>query len=413
MGSKPGFYKNVYFLLKGNMLFQVITILTLMVVTRFYTTEEIGEYVVFCSIATIVGNVSTGRLELALMIPISKQETENIFLTGVKFSFITSVIVLIFSLLIIFFNQSGWVYIILPLGIYTLGITLLQAQLLNKNEQFKEVGKGKVLFGLVTSFIHIFVFYTIGNNVYILIAGYLIGLLCMSFYYWFHLKNIVNFKIINNSIFKSTLKANKSFPTINNIGSLFNLLANQGPVVLIESFFGGPLAAFYSVVQKSLNAPSSLLSRAFSDVFFKKVTDGNSTQKQIKNFVKINLKYFAILILIGFSIIFIFGDFLYVNLFGEKYIESSKIAKITILFFMTRFAVTSLNSIVIAKGWLKLDLRFNLFLFLSQITPILVGHYIFDMQILTIILLMTILGVLAYFYLGFLVYSVINQKEDF
>lgn len=411
MIAKPSFYKNVYFLLKGNLLFQIITIVTLMLITRFYTADNIGKYVVFCSIATILGNISTGRFELALMIPVCKKDTNNIFLTGVKFSLILSCICFLGVLFLFLLKLNNGIYFILPLAIFTLGVTLLQAQLLNKNEKFKEVGTGKVLFGIVTSLIQIVFFFIYKSSVYVLIMGYLTGLMTMFFYYWLQLKGVIDFKIINNNVFKSTLITNKSFPIINNLGSLFNLLANQGPVVLIESFFGGSFAAFYSVVQKSLNAPSSLLSRAFSDVFFKKVTNINSGQKEISDFVKKNLKYFGILIIVAVGTIFLFGDFLYVNLFGKEYIVSSKIAKITILFFMTRFVITSLNSIVIAKGWLKSDLKFNILLFLSQITPILFGYYVLEMSIFKIIFVMTFLGILSYLYLGLLVYLGINQKD--
>lgn len=406
------FFKNVYLLLRGNMLFQIITILTLTQITRIFSSNSIGVYVVFCSVTTILGSISTGRLELALMLPKSKLEANNIYVTGRSLSLIIGALSFLFIIANIFFGffeRIGLVYLFLPLTIVLLGNSLLQNQLLNRNEKFKEAGAGKVVFGLATSIFQLSFGFFI-NDELILIIGYFIGLLSMNLYFHLSLKSIITVNFISVNRFKVILFQNKLFPTINNLGSFFNLFANQGPVILIESFFGATLAAYFSIVQKSLNAPSSLLSRAFSDVFFKKVTDVNSTSVEIRVFVKKTLKYFALIVFVSTIVIVFFGEFLYSNIFGEEYIASAAIAKIMILFFMIRFVVTSLNSIVIAKGWLKSDLKFNIYLFLSQVVPLLVGYYC-GITINIIIMAMTFLGVLTYGYLGFLVYLGINHDK--
>ncbi|PHR73268.1 MAG: hypothetical protein COA67_03655 [Lutibacter sp.] len=409
--TQPSFYKNVYFLLRGSVLFQIITIVSLALITRIYEPEVIGKYAVFFSITTIFGTIGTGRLELALMIPKTNIESNNIFLTGKRLSLYISTVIMLIVLLNMQFNVleslNSKVYLLFPIATFFLSNTLLQAQKLNRSNKFKEVGIGKFLFGLTIAFIQLFFSYFYATET-TLVLGFLIGLLVLMLYYKYH---IVLDNNLTHKKFLITLRQNKLFPLINNLGSFFNLLANQGPIILVELFFGATLTAYLSVVQKSLNAPSSLLSRAFSDVFFKKVTDKKTTQSELKRFVKLNLKYFLLLSVLAFIVIFFFGEEVYTLVFGIKFIESSKIARIMISFFLMRFIVTGLNSIIIARKWLKLDLTFNILLFLSQITPIIIGFY-FNLEFYSIITLMTIFGALSYLYLGFLVYLGINKKQE-
>ena len=176
-------------------------------------------------------------------------------------------------------------------------------------------------------------------------------------------------------------------------------------------FFGAASVGFYSVAQKTLNAPASLLSRAFSDVFFKEVSSSKSQfNANLEAFFVKNLKLLFLASLVILGVFFLVGKTVYIYLFGEVYIESYTMALYVIYFFLVRFIVTSMNSIVISKGLLKIDFKFNILLFVSQLIPLIIGGYL-DYSIYVILPIMCVLGILAYLYLFSHTYRLIKNNS--
>ena len=69
---KSEFNKNVFTLIKGTTLAQLIVILASPILTRIYTPEDFGVFALFSSALLILGAVATGKYELALMFPRKK-----------------------------------------------------------------------------------------------------------------------------------------------------------------------------------------------------------------------------------------------------------------------------------------------------------------------------------------------------
>lgn len=83
MVFKSNFFRNVLILLKGNVLFQVTIVLTLIFLARYFSPEELGEYAVYISVISIVGTIAPGRLEMAIMLPENDKEAYNIFVLSI------------------------------------------------------------------------------------------------------------------------------------------------------------------------------------------------------------------------------------------------------------------------------------------------------------------------------------------
>lgn len=399
------FFKNVLVLFSGNFLFQLITILSLILISRYYSPEIVGEYAVFLSINTIICTFATGRLEMALMLPDNEEETKNIFLSSF---FLVVLIVLLTSLFFLILFLCGaigdklYLIYILPITIFLSSLSLLNIQYLNRKEKFKTVSIGKVMSAALTAIIQLgsIVLY---KNVIIIILAYPLGLLLTNGYYLLKLNEKFNFLSVKFISIKNTLIKYKNFPFTSNISSLFNMFANQGPVILIEIVFGSAISGFYSIVQKTLNAPTSLIGMAFSQVFYKKITSEVSFEETKKLMVD-SSKYFILLTIPILLVVLFFSEYLYTTVFGEKYIISAEIAKTMILFFLVRLVIVSQNSLLIARGKLKLDLKFNIAYAFSVLSPIFLASYI-GYGWNTTIILMTILGTSYFIILGYYLFS--------
>ena len=72
------FYKNIFTLLKGSVLAQLIPLIISPFITRLYTPKELGVLAIFSSISVILGSVVNGRYEQALVLV--KTEKEAVFI---------------------------------------------------------------------------------------------------------------------------------------------------------------------------------------------------------------------------------------------------------------------------------------------------------------------------------------------
>ncbi len=67
--EKHKFIKNIATLMSGTVLAQLITFLSMLLITNFYTASDFGVYALFISVSSIFIVIATGRYELAIILP--------------------------------------------------------------------------------------------------------------------------------------------------------------------------------------------------------------------------------------------------------------------------------------------------------------------------------------------------------
>ncbi|NLO70097.1 MAG: oligosaccharide flippase family protein [Porphyromonadaceae bacterium] len=92
------FIRNVSILASGSILGQLVVVATAPLLTRLYTVEAFGVLSVFTSICTIFALFSTGRYELAIVLPESEQKAIKLIKLILKIALVLS----LFYLLTIF-----------------------------------------------------------------------------------------------------------------------------------------------------------------------------------------------------------------------------------------------------------------------------------------------------------------------
>ena len=96
------FIKNVSVLASGTIIGQIVVILASPILTRLYTVEAFGILSVFTSVCTILSLFSTGRFELAIVLP---KLNENA-LKLIKLIFYIAIIVSFFYFIVIFISKE-------------------------------------------------------------------------------------------------------------------------------------------------------------------------------------------------------------------------------------------------------------------------------------------------------------------
>ena len=75
---KSEFSKNVLTLMTGTTIAQTIPVAISPILTRIYTPEDFGIFAIYLAITAILGNIVSGRYELAIMIPKKDEDAINL-----------------------------------------------------------------------------------------------------------------------------------------------------------------------------------------------------------------------------------------------------------------------------------------------------------------------------------------------
>jgi O-antigen/teichoic acid export membrane protein len=362
--------KQVFILASGNLLYQGLFFVFILLTTRLFGVDFVGELSIFLSFGVIFSVLSTLRFELAIMHAIDEDEQNNLF----WLSFFSCLVVFSMFLLayfsMIFFNISlPWH---LPwAGLYgcLLGLQNTMFQLAMKKSLTRLVSEIKII-GVLVSVAYVFIAWMFNLHedtiCVALCAGIGISILRA-------LKSInvsISNRIRNKGVVKLLIKKYIDFPLFNLPSGFINIIAGQGPLIIIAFFFGKTSAGYFSIAQKTLNVPVNLIGNAVSLVLYKYASS-------VDNYGGLKDKLQVITLLLMLAIIpvwfffYLISEDLYAFVFGEELRTAGVIANVLIVFFYIRLLVVSQSSILLGIKKLKLDLYLNIIIAVFVLLPFL------------------------------------------
>ncbi len=402
--SKDKLYKHVFTLVKGTVLAQVIGILAQPLLRRLYTPEEFGVYALYVAVISIFSIISTGRFDMAIVLPKKNEEAQKLFNLSIIISFLFSLLLFILLFFIgdiiiekiiekefidkSFQSQINWLKLsiyLLPVGIFLLSIINVLNYWFTREEKYNDIVKSKIS----NSFTNVGSTTALGYSSFSflgILIGYIIGNLT-GVLYFFYLKSKQEKLDLENVSYKSLVHNYKDFPTKSLFSGLLNMLASQLPIILIGTMFGAAILGFYELIIRVLNIPLTMVGRSISQVFYKKISEDIKNEKEIGEYVRSFSIKLLLLMLVPMSIIFFFGENVFAFLFGEDYRISGELAAYFSLFFLIRFVYYSQSTLYTAKRKLGIELKQNLIYLLTQILGLILGFYYFNDYKTTFILL--------------------------
>jgi len=371
---KSEFTRNVLTLMTGTTIAQAIPIAISPILTRIYTPEDFGVFALFLAMVSILASIANGRYELAIMLPEKDEDAINIFALGFIITtfiscFLLVVIIMFHNDFLAIFNNKNigvWLYFI-PIAIFFTGLFNILNYFNNRKKNYKDLAKATVLKSIILAIVQLSIgFFKQGAGG--LISGQLLSLLVANTKL---LKNIIKDKMLISKISKQKIiavaKRYKNFPKFSMWAILANTLSVQLTNILVSSFYSIATLGLYSLVQRVLSMPSSLIGSSIGKVFFQQATrEKQKTGKVIKSFNNTVKK----LILIGlpfFIVLFFIVEDLFAIVFSEEWRIAGVYAKILIPLFFIRFVSSSVSSILIVFEKQKAELIINILLLLSSI----------------------------------------------
>lgn len=383
--TKGAFSKNVLILFTGTVIAQAIPLAVSPVLTRLFSPEDFGLFALYFGISQIISVFITGRYEMAIILPERDDEAINI----VALSMIITLFISIISLLIIFPLRNVLAAILnspdianylwlIPVTVFAIGVYTIFNFWLNRKGYYRNITTGKITRSAFSSL------FSIGFGMTLVKAGGLIiadtiGQLVAGLFVFFRSVKSDRDKIsdISKAAMMRQAKRYVHFPKFNIISGLFEKASGQLPVILLASFFGTAISGLFSLSQRIIAAPGSIIGASVGDVFRQQVSiEYQKTGECSETFLDL-LKLLLLIGVIPFSVLTVFAPFLFSFIFGPEWRIAGEYAQIMTLMFFLSFVVGPLSNMFIIAEKQKIDLFIQIILFIFVSVSFIVGYNIF------------------------------------
>lgn len=369
-------------MLSGNTMSQVIPFVVAPILSRIFSPEEFAVLANFMAIVSVIGIISTGRLELAVPIPVEQKKAQDIVFTG----FVITLLLGILSLLIpLFAYQIGEMYNdsqlpkylwLVPLAVISFGLLGLTSNWNLRHERFHLLSLGKIIQSVVNNGLAALLGY-IGWGIDGLIISWLLSQYVNILILLIGVNRKVNYKDYGILTLKTTLKEYKDFPLINSLHAFSDIFITQFLLYwIISTYFGFLELGLFAMMNKYVKAPIVLISSSVSQLFYveagKAINKGESLVPIIKKTIRT-----SVLFAIPFTIILLLaGPIIFKLYLGEKWEIAGVYAQCLAPMLFLYFILSPISGLPILLNKQKKAFVFTLFGYSLTVIALFVGVWL-------------------------------------
>lgn len=387
-------FKDIFVLVSGTALAQIIPILLQPVLRRFFTPEEFGAYAVYLSITGILVVLASLRYEYAIVLPGKDKQAANLVLLAVFINILFSLLLMIFILV---FNRpilaviklpheySLFLYLV-PAGVFLFSLyQSLNYWLIRKKRFFnvslnKFVRRGTEGTGQIA--------FMISQKPAGLVLGDIMG----------HIANVISgtvqllrsgFKMTYISLTKIKYVSKKynEYPRFNLLPGFMSACSYLLPAIFINKFYSTVYTGYFDLSKLMLSIPLALVATSISNVLLQRISENYRRKESILNDLYSVFRLVLIIALIEIVIIRIWGIELFSFFFGSEWEFSGEISRWLVWSFAFNFLVASFTSIFISLKRIKLMSAWQLFYFLAILSLVFFRQTEFEVFLKTYVLI--------------------------
>lgn len=372
---RGSFAKSVITLMTGTGLAQLLPLLLSPILTRLYTPEEFGVFALYASICAVLVVFVTGKYELAIVVPKTDSEAVNLVVISMLLSFTVS---FLFLMAILIWNENiadllghpelrRWLYLI-PLATLILGCYHSLNFWANRRIRYKDMAVSRIVQSGSSGVVQLGAGFSKWG-----LAGLMVGQICGQLLSTLFLALSINryernfFRRVSFKRMRCVARKYIKYPKYMVSGQAMNVGGSELPLLLLAIFFGAGVAGFYSLAQRVMMAPLSLVANAIGDVYRQRAAEDYNLQGQCTVIFLASLKRLLLFAFIPMLPILFLGPTIFSFVFGEEWRAAGEVAVVIsfLMFFQTIYL--PLSSTVVLRGWLLLDSVWNLIRVLSVI----------------------------------------------
>jgi lipopolysaccharide exporter len=398
------FYTSLGILMSGNAIAQGINFLFSILFARLFNLNDFGEFGIFTACIFVIGEVLNLKMDQALVLCKNECEVSSTIKFANKIGFYISIFGTFVFYVFQLKNEGALLLsLLLFLALFIFGRLqmVLTHHLWLKN--FKLISVSRFLQVIFGSFITLISF-KLFPNLNPLIIGFILGNLFAFLFLYFNIhKN--NVSISTDSLNFNPKGSFRNFLTYGTFSSLLNVLNKNLPFFLFKNFYGLETLGSFSFSNRIIQAPLGIVTQSLGKVFFQKAAE-NDDKEPLLNYLLIKNTLFFSCITGFFPMLFlsIFGTWIFVFLFGEKWQEAGKMTMILAPLFFMSFISQPISMYLDVKKELKWEFFYNLsFLIARFLLLYFVGlRFSFEFSLYAYV----VVGILFYFILLLKLYSI-------
>lgn len=360
---QSGFARSVMTLMTGTGLAQVLPIALSPILTRLYSPQEFGVFALYGSTCAILAVLVTGKYELAIVVP--KHDSEAINLVAV--TILSSLLVSIVSLVIVLVWDESivrllghpevqfWLYLV-PLTTLILGCYYALNYWTNRRSRYKSMAISRVVQSGAASAVQLAAGVS-KVGLLGLILGQLFGQLLSTLFLAKSLPRDERrlFRRISLKRMSCVSRRYIGYPKYMVPGQAMSVGATEMPLLLLTVFFGAGVAGFYSLAQRIMAAPLSLVASAVGDVYRQKAAGQYASEGECLDIFLGSLKRLVLFAFLPMLPVLLFGPWLFAFVFGDSWRVAGEVASVLAVLVFFQTLSSPLSSTVLFAGWLHLD----------------------------------------------------------
>lgn len=329
---KSEFFRNVATLISGTTLAQAFSVLIYVVLGRIYSEHDFGVFGLYMNILNIAVIFSTGKYELAILLP--RQERDAINLTGLS-GLISALLAALLWLIIIPLHAhigqwlgseelSSWLFL-LPLSVLLVGWFTALRNFSNREKRYRLIAGANISQSLMNSLVKLGLG-LLAAGAAGLIFGAVIGQLTgLGVFLALHLlRNREKLSWLSFSEMKRLAREYSLFPRFNMWQGLINNLSAAFPVILLSIYFTTDDAGLFTFGFMVVHRPVNLVAGSFYQVMYQRFVEKAQKGQPLMPEIRIFLLRMSLVLAPVFILFGVFSPEVFAFVFDEKWYEAGK-----------------------------------------------------------------------------------------
>lgn len=376
--------RNVLTLMTGTTLAQAIPIAISPILTRLYSPGEFGRFALYMAVAMIVSVLVTGRYELAILLP--RQDKDALHIAALAMALSIAISGVLFFV-VLFFAQpiaallgdatlAPWLYWV-PVSTLLLGLYQSLNYWSNRKSQYKRLAISRTVQSGSAALAQLASGYAGSGAVGLMggqISGQVLATSVLAGQIWREDYGLL--RTLRPMRGLALAKKYIDFPKYLIVAHGFNTASGQMPILLLSALFNTTAAGFYTLTQRVMAAPMSLIANALGDVFRQEASQAYIHHGQCKAIYQKTFKRLLLISVLPFVVFFFLAPTLFAWIFGEQWRVAGEYAQILTPMAFFQFITSPLSAMFMIAEKQKLDLVWQIFLFSIVMASFILGSFL-------------------------------------
>jgi len=413
------YFKSLSVLLSGTVIAQIIGYALAPLLTRLYSTAEMGELALYMRITGFIAAIATLRYESALPIPKYDGHSYLLYRISLLLSFVVlgiSSLILISLIVTDITPGFSWYYLVLIiLGSAAIVVINIGTNWSIRTGSFSLISRQKISNSLFSNFLK-WGFAYLSWGYFGLILATFIGYFISSFEFVFNYRGLKK-KFSKLKSRKKTwvlLKDHREFPLLN----LPHILVDHGRDMLIATlilaYFSESVYGSFSHSYAMLRIPSMLIGVSLSQVFYNQAIKLYNNNQRMLPLLKKTIVMLLVISIMPFTILYLFGEPIFAWIFGVNWAEAGSYSETMSFWLMVSFIVSPISALPMILKKQKIALIFGIISALIQVLPLFIIPEIYGRTNETFVLTLQLISYsqALWFLLVLMIYFIFVYNHD-